>query len=78
MSTNISIPSLIHTAAERLAQRLGMSVSELYEAALAAYINAYPEEEVTEALNRVYDAEPSAMDAALVRVQVQSIGDGAW
>ncbi len=78
MSTDISIPSVIHTAAESLAQRLGVSVSALYEAALAAYLNAHPAEEVTEALNRVYDAEPSAMDTTLVRVQLQSVGGRAW
>ena len=49
MSTNIKIPSSLHEAAEQLAQRLGVSLSELYAAALTAYIFSRQEEEVTEA-----------------------------
>jgi metal-responsive CopG/Arc/MetJ family transcriptional regulator len=38
MKTAISIPDLLFDEAEKLAQRLGMSRSELYAKALAAYI----------------------------------------
>ncbi len=77
MRTDISIPNPIYEAAEQLAQRLGMSLSELYTVALAAYVTAH-REEVTEALNRVYEMESSTIEPVLIRVQLASIGGETW
>jgi hypothetical protein len=66
MKTNISIPNAIYEQAEQLAQTLGMSLSELYAAALAAYVAAHRRTEVTKALNRAYETEPSAIEPELV------------
>jgi len=73
MKADIFIPSPIVEAAEQLAQRLGMSLSEFYTAALAAYVAACQRNDVTEALNRIYEAEPSAIDSLWVKIQVASL-----
>ena len=61
-----------------MAQALGISLSELYTAALTAYVTTHPNGGVTEALNRVYDEESSTLDPALVRIQLASVGDETW
>jgi predicted RecB family endonuclease len=78
MKTNISIPNPIHEAAEQLAQTLGVSLSDLYTAALTAYVTAHQREEVTEALNRVYEREPSTIEPGLVTIQLASVGGETW
>lgn len=77
MKADISIPNPIYEAAEQLAQRLGMSLSELYTAALTAYVTAH-QEGVTEALNRVYETESSTIEPVLVRIQLASVGGETW
>ena len=75
MKADISIPSPISEAAEQLAQKLGMTLSEFYTAAIAAYIAVHQSSDVTEALNRVYETEPSTIDPVLVQVQLASVGE---
>jgi hypothetical protein len=48
MKTEISIPNPIFEAAQQLAQQLNISLSELYTAAIAAYVAEYQDEDVTE------------------------------
>ena len=78
MKADISIREPVYQTAEHLAQRLGMSLSELFEAALSAYVVAHQGEEVTEALNRVYETEISAMEPSMIKVQLVSVGGEAW
>ena len=73
MKTEISIPNPIFEAAQQLAQQLNMSLSELYTAALAAYVAEYQNEDVTEKLNQVYETEPSNLEPDLVTLQLASI-----
>ena len=75
MKTEISIPNPIFEAAQQLAQQLNMSLSELYTAALAAYVAEYQNEDVTEKLNQVYETEPSNLESDLVTLQLASIID---
>ena len=77
MQTAISIPPPIFEAAEQLSRKLGLPLSELYSAALTAYLNAYQDNEVTAALDRVYETEESAISPALVKIQVVSVGE-SW
>ena len=58
MKTAISIPEPDFRAAEKLAKRLGMSRSELYQVAVAEFLARHTEKDVTEALNEIYAAEP--------------------
>jgi hypothetical protein len=78
MKADISIPNPVYEAAEQLAQRLGVSLSEVYTAALTAYVTAHQRGAVTEILNQVYATEPSTLEPDLVNVQLASVGGEAW
>ena len=78
MQTTITIPNPIYEAAEQLAEKLDLSLSDLYTIALTAYVTAHRPEDVTDALNRVYENEPSAMDDGLMHLQLASIGGEEW
>jgi hypothetical protein len=78
MKTDISILNPIFETATKLAQKLDMSLSQLYTAALAAYVATYESEDITAQLNEVYEAEESALDPELVALQVASIGGEIW
>jgi hypothetical protein len=60
-------------SAEQLAWKLDVSLSELYTIALSTYVNAHQTENVTEALNRVYEIESSTLEPGLVALQVASM-----
>jgi hypothetical protein len=74
MKREISIPNPIYEAAERLAKELGMSLSEFYVAALAAYMASYQNGDVTKRLDEIYAKEDSTLEPELVAIQVASIG----
>jgi hypothetical protein len=78
MREEVTIPAPISEAAVRLARRLGVSLDELFSAALAAYVSVHERDHVTEALDRVYEAEPSAMEPVLVQIQAASLGGETW
>lgn len=78
MKTEISVPNPIFEAAERLARELGMSLSEFYVAALAAYVAARQNGDITKRLDEVYAKEDSALEPELVAIQIASIGEGKW
>ncbi len=62
MKTAISIPDPIYKDAERLAQSLKMSRSQLYSDALLEYLTRHDSDEATEAMNRVCEAVDSRPD----------------
>ncbi len=78
MKTAISIPDPIFDAAEKAAQRLAISRSQLYARAVEAFLAAHSDEEVTRQLNEVYATEESRLDPALAKMQALSIGEEAW
>jgi len=78
MKANISIPNPIFETARRLAQKMNISLSELYTVALSAYVANYQSENVTEILDEIYAKEPSGLDAELIILQVTSIGSESW
>lgn len=71
--TGISVPAAIIDEARRLADELGMSLSEFCVAALAAYVAAQQIGDVTSRLNEVYGREESTLEAGLVATQIASI-----
>jgi metal-responsive CopG/Arc/MetJ family transcriptional regulator len=71
MRTTISIPDPTYEAAERLARQLGISRSELFTRAVAAFVQAH-NDEITTQLNRVYAEVDSALDQDLMQLQVVS------
>ncbi|OHD70374.1 MAG: hypothetical protein A2W19_16370 [Spirochaetes bacterium RBG_16_49_21] len=73
MKTAISIPDTIFKKAERVAHELGMSRSELYANAVAAFIEEKDEQSVIERLNNVYSGRSSAIDENLYTIQYRSL-----
>ncbi|MBE7552465.1 MAG: hypothetical protein HS126_15455 [Anaerolineales bacterium] len=78
MKTAISIPNSIFEAAEQVAKELGMSRSELYTTAIAAFVGAYRSEDVTEKLNQVYTKEASTLDPVLRKLQAAALDGENW
>lgn len=78
MKIAISVPDDVFEAGEHLARQLGISRSQMYSDALAQYLGEKGAAEVTARLNRLYSTEASAIDAALLRAQVDNLADEAW
>ena len=80
MKTAISIPDPLFKEAERLARRMGMSRSEVFQRAVAAFVQAHHEANITDALNRVYTADERSwpLDAVLERLQFASLPEESW
>jgi metal-responsive CopG/Arc/MetJ family transcriptional regulator len=78
MKTAISIPDPLFEAAEKAAKKLRMSRSQLYATALAEYLETHQAEAVTEALDRVYGEEQSALDSTLATLQYRSLPRDDW
>ena len=74
MKTAISIPDEVFDAAEAVAQRLGMSRSELYATAVQAFMASQQQTGVKEALDAVYATEDARLDPAVARLQALSLG----
>jgi len=78
MKQDISIPNPIFQAAEDLAKKMGVSLSELYTAALNAYVAEHQKENITETLDQIYADEPSTLEPELVKMQVLSLDGENW
>ena len=78
MKTAISIPDEVFVAAEGLAERMGVSRSQLYSSAIAQYIAAYRSKGVTARLNAVYEGNVAAVDPLILNLQDSSIPAEEW
>jgi metal-responsive CopG/Arc/MetJ family transcriptional regulator len=78
MKTAISIPDKVFESAEKLAQRLGKSRSQLYTQALHSYLEKNDDELVQEALDKVYGGSPSGVDSVLQTLQAKSLPKEQW
>ena len=78
IKTDISLPDSIYETSERLAQQLGMSLSDFLLAALTAYIAKYQMRNITDQLNQLYETEPSSLDPGLTSIQVASLDHDTW
>ena len=80
VKTAISIPDSLFKAAERLADRLGVSRSELYQLAVSKLLAEHADSATTEALNKIYgeDPEASRLDPVLEQVQSESLDEEDW
>lgn len=78
MKTAISLPDPLYEAADALAGRLGITRSELFRRALERLLSDYDDEQITDALNRVYAGESSALDPTLVRMQAATLSREEW
>ena len=78
MKTAISIPDDVFHAAETLAKRLGISRSELYAKAVAAFIASQRGAGVKEKLDAIYEVEDSGLDPVLSQWQWLSLPRKDW
>ncbi len=78
MKTAISIPDEVFDAAEGLAERLGVSRSQLYSSAVAQFIAAHRSKGVTARLNAVYETEAADLDPAMMDLQNLSVPAEEW
>ena len=80
MKTAISLPDSLFEAAERLARRMEISRSQLFQRAVQAFLREHRDEGVTEALNQVYGrgSEEARLDPVLEQLQLTSIPKEEW
>ena len=79
MKTAISIPDSIFNQAENLAQKLGISLNELYALAMSDYLkNHERKKDITEKLNQVYSQQNSQLDETISTMQFLSLTEGEW
>ena len=78
MKVAISVPDPVFDAAERLAEELHVSRSQLYTQALASYLESHGAEAVTSKLNEIYARSESSVEPALLAAQLGSVSDEAW
>jgi metal-responsive CopG/Arc/MetJ family transcriptional regulator len=69
MKTDITIPNSVYQAAEKLAKEKGVSLSELYTAALNAYVAENDSKGVAEQSDVAYLTQPASADE-LVQLQI--------
>ncbi|WP_017305475.1 hypothetical protein [Spirulina subsalsa] len=78
MKTAISLPDSVFEQAEALAQRLGLSRSELYTKALQVYLERYNRDQILLKLNQVYARESSELDPVMAKMQFMSLPCEDW
>ncbi len=78
MKTAISIPDDVFAAAEQLAQRQGVSRSELYVRAISKYVEEHEAEQITKRLNTLYGDEASSVEPELIALQARSLPREDW
>ena len=78
MKTAISIPDPTYDAAEQMARRLGVSRSELYTRAIAEFLDAHRQQDVTKALDSLYGDTDSGLDKTLADLQRRTLQQDGW
>ncbi|MHC4223459.1 MAG: ChpI protein [Planctomycetota bacterium] len=78
VKTAISIPDELFEAAEEAALRFGMTRSELYQRAIADWLEAHRGKGVTELLDEIYAEECSSLDPVLAAMQFGSLSREEW
>lgn len=78
MKTAISIPDNIYESAEKLANRLGKSRSQLYTQAINSFVAKHQREGITEKLNEIYSKDSSTLEEGLSKLQFSSLPKEEW
>jgi len=78
MKIAISVPDPVFDAAEKLANQLKMSRSQLYSQALAAFLKSRGSAAVTAQLDAIHGSVPDAVDPALSAAQFRSLPHETW
>jgi metal-responsive CopG/Arc/MetJ family transcriptional regulator len=78
MKIAISLPDDLFESADALAERMGLSRSELYARAVAEFLAKNRDEDVTARLNEVYGKESSGVSPAVRAAQARSVRSSDW
>jgi metal-responsive CopG/Arc/MetJ family transcriptional regulator len=78
MKTAVSIPDALFEEADELAEKTGMSRSQLYAVALRNYVDTQRQADITETLNRIYANEPSELDPFMARAAYLTFKRNEW
>jgi len=80
VKTAISIPDPLFKATDRLARRLRVSRSEVFQRAVQAFLQGHDEAAVTAALDEIYGSKgaDSRLDPVLARLQDLSLRGKDW
>lgn len=78
MKTAISIPDKVFNSAEKLANRLGKTRSQLYSQAISSYIARHQTDDITKKLDEVYTSQNSKLDPELSTMQSLAIPKEQW
>lgn len=78
VKTAVSIPDRLFEAADRAAEKLGLSRSRLYALALEEFLERMRTRDVTKQLDQVYASEDSSLDPVLAELQAISLERDEW
>ena len=78
MKTAVSIPNDVFDEAERLAQRLKRSRSDLYSRALREYLARHAPDPVTEAMNHAVKTAGQVPDEFVKAAAKRTLGRSEW
>jgi predicted transcriptional regulator len=80
MKTAISLPDPLFEAADRLAQQLGKSRSQLYAEALREHLEKHRDQDITARLNEIYGDRPelSELGPVLDALQLEVLRKEKW
>jgi hypothetical protein len=73
MKTTIAIPDPLFREAEEYAHTQGLSRSELYVRALRQYLRMHQGEGIIDALNKLYESEPSRIESDVKVAQARAL-----
>ncbi len=78
MKTAISLPDDLFRSADTLAERLGVSRSQLFATAMAEFLAKHHAKTLTDQLNAVYATQDNRLDPGLSRLQARSVVRDKW
>lgn len=78
MKTAISIPDKVFKRAERLAQRLGISRSQLYSQAVDKFVKERRPESITKAMNQVLEEIENPRDEFVSAAAQRVLENTEW
>ena len=78
MKTAISLPDDLFRSADTLAERLGVSRSQLFATAVAEFLAKHQAKKITDQLNAVYATQDSRLAPDLGRLQARSVSRDTW
>ncbi|MDH5720553.1 MAG: hypothetical protein OEZ13_08005 [Spirochaetia bacterium] len=73
MKTAISIPDDLYKNAEKLADKLKITRSELYQRAIKSFLEDNENKNITKKLNDIYENRSSKIDSGIYNIQYNSL-----